>query len=44
MGKFIKFPFAPNGSVDFPLLLGYVVTVAGAVWIARKLPILKKAV
>lgn len=44
MGSFIRFPFVSGGRVDFPALLGFVVAVAGAVYVARKLPVLKKAV
>lgn len=45
MGNIIRFPFVDStGKVDFPAVLGFVVAVAGAVFIARKLPILKKAV
>lgn len=45
MGSIIRFPFVDStGKVDFPAVLGFVVAVAGAVWVARKLPILKKAV
>lgn len=45
MGSVIRFPFVDStGKVDFPAMLGFVVAVAGAVWIARKLPVLKKAV
>lgn len=45
MNKFIRFPFVDaTGKVDFPAVIGFVVAVAGAVYVARKLPILKKAV
>lgn len=45
VGKLIRFPFVDEtGKVDFPAVLGFVVATAAAIWIAKKLPILKKAV
>lgn len=45
MGSIIRFPFIDSsGKVDFPAVFGFVVAVAGAVYIAKKLPVLKKAV
>lgn len=45
MGSIIRFPFVgADGRVDFPAVLGFVVAVAGAVFVAKKLPLLKRAV